>query len=75
MGFDITLIDDSTKHVDSADGYALEGPLTTFFKVTAGRTPRLDPWSERILSVRTERVAFIQRSMAPVAEATASIEV
>lgn len=60
MGFDITLIDNTSEHVDAADGYALEGPLTTFFRTSAGRTPRLDPWSERVLSVRTERIAMIR---------------
>jgi hypothetical protein len=65
MGFDITLIDNTFEHVDAADGYALEGPLTTFFRTSAGRTPRLDPWSERVLSVRTERIAMIR----PVADA------
>ncbi len=65
MGFDITLIDNTLEHVDAADGYALEGPLTTFFRTSAGRTPRLDPWSERVLSVRTERIAMIR----PVTEA------
>lgn len=65
MGFDITLIDNTSEHVDRADGYALEGPLTTFFRTSTGRTPRLDPWSERVLSVRTERIAMIR----PVADA------
>ena len=60
MGFDITLIDNTSEHVDAADGYALEGPLTTFFRTAPGRTPRLDPWSERVLSVRTERIAMIR---------------
>ena len=60
MGFEITLIDSTSEHVDAADGYALEGPLTTFFRTAPGRTPRLDPWSERVLSVRTERIAMIR---------------
>ena len=60
MGYDITLIDNTLEHVGAADGYALEGPLTTFFRTSAGRTPRLDPWSERVLSVRTERIAIIR---------------
>lgn len=60
MGFEITLIDSTSEHVEVADGYALEGPLTTFFRTAPGRTPRLDPWAERVLSVRTERIAMIR---------------
>lgn len=67
MGFDITLTDDSVEQVDLADGYALEGPLTTFFRTSPGRVPRLDPWSERILSIRTDRIAVIR----PTAKETA----
>ncbi len=67
MGFEITLIDNTSEHVDAADGYALEGPLTTFFRTAPGRTPRLDPWSERVLSVRTERIAMIRPVEAMVA--------
>ena len=59
MGYEITLIDDSTEQLD-ADGYALEGPLTTFFRNQPGRAARLDPWSTRIMSVRTERIACIR---------------
>ena len=59
MGYEITLIDDSTEQLD-ADGYALEGPLTTFFRNRPGRAARLDPWSTRIMSVRTERIACIR---------------
>ena len=59
MGYEITLIADSTEQLD-ADGYALEGPLTTFFRNQPGRAARLDPWSTRILSVRTERIACIR---------------
>ena len=66
MGFEITLIDNTSEHVDAADGYALEGPLTTFFRTAPGRTPRLDPWSERVLSVRTERIAMIRPVQAMV---------
>ncbi len=60
MGYEITLIDDSIEVLDDADGYALEGPLTTFFRNQPGRAPRLDPWSTRVLSVRTERIARIR---------------
>ena len=60
MGYEITLIDDSIEVLDDADGYALEGPLTTFFRNQPGRAARLDPWSTRVLSVRTERIACIR---------------
>lgn len=58
MRFEILLTDDNAEHVE-ADGYALEGPLTTFFRAQAGRTPRLDPWAVRLLSIRTDRIARI----------------
>jgi hypothetical protein len=60
MGYEITLIDDTIELLDEADGYALEGPLTTFFRNQPGRAARLDPWSIRVLSVRTERIACIR---------------
>lgn len=60
MGFEITLSDRSTEHVHGADGYAFEGPLTTFFQSSPGRAPRLDPWSVRILSIRTDQVLRIR---------------
>ena len=60
MGYEITLIDESIERLDEVDGYALEGPLTTFFRNQPGRAPRLDSWSTRILSVRTDRIARIR---------------
>jgi hypothetical protein len=59
MRFDITLLDQTTDVVYDADGYAQEGPLTTFFRTEAGRPARLDPWATRLLSVRTDRIARI----------------
>lgn len=59
MGYDITLTDGTSERLD-ADGYALEGPLTTFYRCEAGRPPRLDPWATRILSVRTDRVLSVR---------------
>ena len=56
MGYDITLTDGTSERLDDADGYALEGPLTTFFRCEPGRPARLDAWAVRILSVRTDRV-------------------
>ena len=66
MGFEINF-SDSRNEVIEADGYALEGPLTTFFCTEPGRTPRLDPWATRILSVRTDSIAMIRRTSTPTA--------
>jgi hypothetical protein len=63
MAFDVLLTDGSTETVE-ADGYAPEGPLTTFFAVDPGRPPRLDSWSVKLLSVRTDRIAQIRRTTA-----------
>jgi hypothetical protein len=60
MGFAITLTDASVELAGAADGYAPEGPLTTFYRAAPGRSPRLDPWAERILSVRTDRIVLIR---------------
>jgi hypothetical protein len=61
MGFEIFFSDNHREDIE-ADGYALEGPLTTFFCTDPGRTPRLDPWATRILSVRTDSIAVIRRA-------------
>jgi hypothetical protein len=60
MRFEITLLDQTTDVVYDADGYAQEGPLTTFFRAEPGRPARLDPWATRLLSVRTDRIARIE---------------
>jgi hypothetical protein len=59
MRFDITFLDLTTEVVVDAHGYAQEGPLTTFFQSEDGRPPRLDAWSTRLLSVRTDRILRI----------------
>jgi hypothetical protein len=59
MRFDITLLDQTNDVVYDADGYAQEGPLTTFFRAEPGRPARLD-WATRLLSVRTDRIARIE---------------
>lgn len=64
MRYDITLLDQTTDVVFDADGYAQEGPLTTFFRAEAGRPARLDPWATRLLSVRTDRIARIEANIA-----------
>lgn len=60
MRYDITLLDQTSDVVFDADGYAQEGPLTTFFRAEPGRPARLDPWATRLLSIRTERIARIE---------------
>jgi hypothetical protein len=59
MPFEITLNDDTVERVDGADSYTLEGPLTTFFG--NDRSRRLDSWSVKVASYRTERIARIRR--------------
>ena len=65
MGYEISFSDNRCELVE-ADGYALEGPLTTFFCTEPGRTPRLDPWATRIFSVRTDSIAMIRRASEPL---------
>lgn len=67
MGFEISFADNRCELIE-ADGYAPEGPLTTFFCTEPGRTPRLDPWATRIFSVRTASISMIRRTAAPVTE-------
>ena len=47
MTFQITLTDNKYETIDLADGYELEGPLTTFF-ASDGHTMRLSSWSTRL---------------------------
>jgi hypothetical protein len=61
MAYEVILDDQRIEVVPDADGYALEGPLTTFFAVDPGRRARLDAWSTRLLSMRTERIVSIRR--------------
>ncbi len=58
--FEITLSDGSVEHVEGADGYQLEGPLTTFFSTT-GQHCVLDSWSTRLASYRSSDVARVRR--------------
>jgi hypothetical protein len=64
MGYEITFVDTHVEHATGADGYAPEGPLTTFFRVAPGRPARLDPWAERLLSIRTDRILTIRANEA-----------
>lgn len=59
MAFEVTLSDDSSEHVEGADSYCQEGPLTTFF---GNDRPRpLDSWSVKVASYRTDRIVRIRR--------------
>ena len=60
MNFEITHIDTTIDVILDADGYAQEGPMTTFFQTERGRAPRLDPWALRLLSLRTDRILRIE---------------
>ena len=68
MRYDITLLDQTVDVVFGADGYALEGPLTTFFLTEPGRPVRLDPWAIRLLSVRTDKILRIRGFSGEVSE-------
>jgi hypothetical protein len=61
MGYEVILSDESTELVDDADSYTQEGPLTTFYGVEPGRPPRLDAWSTKLLSIRTDRIVCIRK--------------
>ena len=60
MTFEITLTDQNTETIPEADGYELEGPLTTFF-TSDGHTQRLSSWSTRLASFKTEQITCIKR--------------
>ena len=60
MGYEVLLTDDSVELVPDADSYAPEGPLTTFFAVDGGRQPRLNAWSRKLGSIRTDRIVRIR---------------
>ncbi len=61
MSFAVLLTDGTNEVVADADGYSPEGPLTTFFSVDPGRHPRLDTWSVKLMSIRTDRILHIRR--------------
>lgn len=58
-GYEITLSNGVVEHVEDADAYAQEGPLTTFFD-TAGRDV-IDAWASRVLSLRTTEIVMVRR--------------
>jgi hypothetical protein len=59
MGYVVTLADQSLELVERADAYKQEGPLTTFFRTTPGRTV-VDSWSTRLASFRTADIRKIK---------------
>jgi hypothetical protein len=63
MAYVVTLVGDETEVVDGADAYALEGPLTTFFRTDPGRAV-IDCWSTRLASFRTADIRVIRRRAA-----------
>lgn len=68
MPYEVTLADDVTEVV-AADAYQLEGPLTTFFRTSPGRSV-VDCWSTRLASFRTADIRRI-RLLEPDAAAPA----
>lgn len=62
MTFEVVLSDDTVEHVEHADSFQQEGPMTTFFG-TDGRRGTLDCWSVKVASFRTERIVKIRRCL------------
>jgi hypothetical protein len=60
MTFQITLTDQTYETINQADGYELEGPLTTFF-ASDGHTMRLSSWSTRLASFKTSEIVCIKK--------------
>jgi hypothetical protein len=59
MAYLVQLTDDRSEVIDGADAYQQEGPLTTFFKTSPGRTV-VDCWSTRLASFRTADIRVIR---------------
>jgi hypothetical protein len=58
--FEVTLTDRTHEVIEGADGYQMEGQLTTFFRSHSGREV-VDCWSTRIASFRTAQILIIRR--------------
>ena len=58
--YQVTLKDRTVEHVDGADAYQQEGPMTTFFATREGRDV-VDCWSTRMASFRTAEITIIRR--------------
>lgn len=61
MAYVITFGDDAKpqERIDGADAYQQEGPLTTFFRTSPGRTI-VDSWSTRLASFRTADIRSVR---------------
>ena len=59
MAYLVQLTDDRTEVIDGADAYQQEGPLTTFFRTSPGRSV-VDCWSTRLASIRTADIRVIR---------------
>ena len=59
MAYLVQLTDDRTEVIDGADAYQQEGPLTTFFRTSPGRSV-VDCWSTRLASFRTADIRVIR---------------
>ena len=60
MTFEVVLRDEVVEQIDGADGYAQEGPLTTFFD-NGARPGGLGCWSVKLASYRTGDIVRIRR--------------
>ncbi len=58
--FRIVLGDRSVEAVGDADTYQQEGPMTTFFRLGAGRGA-VDCWATRVASFRTADLVAVRR--------------
>ncbi len=61
MAYVITFGDEqkAAELIEGADAYQQEGPLTTFFKTSPGRTI-VDSWSTRLASFRTVDIRSVR---------------
>ena len=59
MAYLVQLSNDTTEVIDGADAYQQEGPLTTFFRTSPGRSV-VDCWSTRLASFRTADIRVIR---------------
>ena len=62
--FEVVLRDRTVEVVADADAYQQEGPMTTFFRLGAGRDV-VDCWAARVASVRTAEVLLVRRAEEP----------
>lgn len=61
MAYVITFGDDAKplEVIEGADAYQQEGPLTTFFRTSPGRSV-VDSWSTRLASFRTVDIRSVK---------------